>query len=143
MKVVLNNTNLTRERLRINRFTPPERIENVVPRRVRFLVVKGQKYISLKVEEVACFIVEGRITTAVTFNEERYLLNISLDKLEEEIDSRLFFRTNRATIINIDAFDYFENYFGGKLIVKLKKSMLEPIAISRVKAPSFKQWLDF
>ncbi len=141
MKIVLKNTNYTENRPRINRFIPEFNAKEVHLRE-RFLVVKGQKHISLKVGNVAYFIVESRITTAVTFSNERYLLNMSLDKLEEELDTKTFFRTNRSTIINIDAFDYFENYFGGKLIVKLKKSMLEPIPISRVKAPAFKQWLD-
>nr|WP_321454040.1 LytTR family DNA-binding domain-containing protein [uncultured Carboxylicivirga sp.] len=140
MKVYINNTHLQEDKFRINKYTP-DRIENA-NKRERFLVVKGHKHILLKAEDIAYFVVESRITTAVTFRDERFLLHVSLDKLEEELDNSLFYRANRSTIINIEAFDYFENYFNGKLMVKLKTKSIESITISRMKAPGFKEWLD-
>lgn len=141
MKVYLNNTSLPENRLRIKKYTP-ERKEHQIIYRERFLVIKGQRHILLKAEDIAYFVVESRITTAVTFKDEHFLIHVSLDKLEEELDNNMFFRANRSTIINIEAFDYFENYFNGKLMVKLKTKSIEPIIISRTKATTFKQWLD-
>ena len=141
MKVYLNNTSLPENRLRIKKYTP-ERKEHQIIYRERFLVIKGQRYILLKAEDIAYFVVESLITTAVTFKDEHFLIHVSLDKLEEELDNNIFFRANRSTIINIEAFDYFENYFNGKLMVRLKTKSIEPIIISRTKATTFKQWLD-
>ncbi len=110
--------------------------------RNRFLVSRGNKYLLLNIKNVAYFLYENKITYAVTFKKEYYTINKSMDSIEQEISTSLFFRTNRHTIINIDAFDYFECYFNGKLIVKLKNQISDPIQISKSKAPVFKHWLD-
>ncbi len=112
-----------------------------IPRK-GFLVSKRNRFFLLKVEDIAYFALDNKMTFAVTFNNEFFAISKSLEIIEKELDSNNFFRTNRNTIINLEAFDYFENYFNGKLIVKLKNSMSENIIISRAKATSFKLWLD-
>ncbi len=109
--------------------------------RKRFLISKGCRFFSVGVNDVACFIYEDRTTYALMFNGNKHILDMSLHKIEEELDPSLFFRTNRMSIINISAFNYFEYYLHGKLVVKLKTNVPVKILVSRCKAVAFKEWL--
>ncbi|WP_439185483.1 LytR/AlgR family response regulator transcription factor [Carboxylicivirga taeanensis] len=110
--------------------------------RKRFLVSKRDAFYKLGVEEVAYFYFDARVTFAVTYEGRQHILNQSLDKLEEELDPQMFFRSNRQTIINVDAIERFESYFSGKLVVKLVNNLHDKIMISRAKAGPFKEWMN-
>ena len=109
--------------------------------RKRFLVARGPAFFKLQVEEIAYFFSENRITTAVTFKNQNHVIDLPLESLEEELDPDVFFRANRQTIINIEAIRKIENYFGGKLKVLLIPPFQFEVAVSRLKAMAFKQWV--
>ncbi len=109
--------------------------------RKRFLIASGNKYYKINTSDIACFISENKVTTAITFTGERHVVDFSLDKLEEELDPDLYFRADRKTIIHIDLVSRFEDYFGSKLIVKLKNPVNDKITVSRLKASAFKVWV--
>lgn len=109
--------------------------------RKRFLVSGATSYFKLDADEVACFYTENRVTTAVTFKAKEYAIDLTIEKLEEQLDPDLFFRTNRSTIVHINAIRKFENHFGGKLILRLVHPFDQPITISRLKAAEFKNWV--
>ncbi|MCU4163547.1 LytR/AlgR family response regulator transcription factor [Carboxylicivirga caseinilyticus] len=110
--------------------------------RKRFLISKRDSFFKLPVEEIAYFYFESRVTFAVAFDGKQHILSHPLDKLEEELDPQMFFRTNRQTIVNIEAIDHFEAYFSGKLVVKLVNKLNDKIMISRGKAVQFKDWVN-
>lgn len=109
--------------------------------RKRFLIASGNKYYKINTSDIACFISENKVTTAITFTGERHVVDFSLDKLEEELDPDIYFRADRKTIIHIDLVSRFEDYFGSKLIVKLKNPVNDKITVSRLKASAFKVWV--
>ncbi len=90
---------------------------------------------------IACFVSESRVTSAVTWNGDRYVVDFSLDGLEEELDTEVWFRADRRTIVHIDLITRFEDYFGNKLVVKLKSPINDKITVSRLKASAFKMWV--
>jgi len=109
--------------------------------RKRFLISAGNRYYKLDTTDISCFESENRITTAVTWRGEKHVVDFSLDRLEEELDPDLFFRADRRTIIHIDLISRFEDYFGNKLIVRLKSPVNDKITVSRLKASAFKMWV--
>jgi DNA-binding LytR/AlgR family response regulator len=109
--------------------------------RKRFLITAGNKYFKLNTSDIACFTSENRITTAITYSNEKYVVDFSLDRLEEELDPDLFFRADRKNIIHIDLITRFEDYFGSKLVVRLKNPINDKITISRLRASAFKMWI--
>jgi len=109
--------------------------------RKRFLISGATSFFKLDVEDVAWFHTENRVTTAVTFQGKNHAVELTIEKLEEQLDPELFFRTNRSTIVHINAIRKFENHFGGKLILRLIHPFEEPIMISRLKATEFKEWV--
>jgi len=109
--------------------------------RKRFLVSKGAAFYKLPVEDIAYFFSENRITTAVTFNLQNHVVDFSLEALEEQLDPETFFRANRQVMINIQAIEKIENYFGGKLKVRLNPPFVNEVVVSRLKAMDLKDWV--
>ncbi len=109
--------------------------------RKRFLVSKGVAFYKLPVEDIAYFFSENRITTAVSFNRQNHVIDFSLETLEEQLDPETFFRVNRQMVVNIQSIEKIENYFGGKLKVRLNPMFENEIVVSRLKAVDFKDWV--
>ena len=112
--------------------------------RKRFLVAKADAYKQIPVEDIAFFMVEDKITMAVTFKNRQHIIDWTLSDLEEELNPDDFLRMNRQFIINLNAIDRVENYFNSKLIIKLVPGLKTPerIVVSREKATMVKNWLD-
>ena len=110
--------------------------------RKRFLISRRESFFKLDAKDVACFLFDARITYAITFENQRYVINQAVDRLENELDPEMFFRANRQTIINMEAIDRFESYFNGQLAIKLKNNVGDKILVSRIKASQFKEWLN-
>lgn len=109
--------------------------------RQRFLISGARNYYKLLVKDVAYFYSENRVTFAVDRQGKEHVVDFTLDKLEEELDPKCFFRANRSTTLHIDSVDSFEDYFGNKLSVLLTPKFKERITISRLKATAFKHWV--
>ncbi|RCW38872.1 LytTR family DNA-binding domain-containing protein [Marinilabilia salmonicolor] len=112
--------------------------------RKRFLVAKADAYKQIPVEDIAFFMVEDKITIAVTFKNRQHIIDWTLSDLEEELNPDDFLRMNRQFIINLNAIERVENYFNSKLIIKLITGLETPerIVVSREKATMVKNWLD-
>jgi two-component system LytT family response regulator len=107
----------------------------------RFLVKIGQSIKVIDVGEAAYFYTEDKITFVVIKEGKRYPVDYSLEKLEDMLDPRLFFRINRQIIVGLDAIK--EMYAYSKSRVKI---VLEPDAefnaiVSTERSPNFKKWL--
>lgn len=109
--------------------------------RTRFLIQGHSTYTSLDVSDIAYFYSESKITFAVTFAQKEYIINFSLEQLEDDLSKNDFFRLNRKYIANIKAIDSFADFFGGKLIVHFTIPMKETVTISRLKNSAFKEWM--
>lgn len=110
--------------------------------RKRFVIAGTTAYTTLEASDVAYFYTENRITYAISFDGKRHILDLTMEKLEEQLDPEQFFRANRSHILHCDSIRKFENYFGGKLIIRLIPPLNEQVTISRLKASEFKEWLD-
>jgi DNA-binding LytR/AlgR family response regulator len=110
--------------------------------RTRFLVSRGEMFVPLPVESVAFLFSRNRITSAVTFDGKRYVLDFTLDGLEDQLDPERFFRASRQFMVNIEAVSKVHTFFNGKLILETLPAHDEKITVSREKARVFKPWLD-
>lgn len=113
-----------------------------IPYRNRILVPVADGFLKLNIADVAFFQSSQKVTTAVTHNGQPHIVDITLEKLEEELDPQHFFRANRQFILHIEAIQRIETWFNGKLVVKTKPEAPEKIVISREKARNFKEWIN-
>ena len=111
--------------------------------RTRFLIYRADRFWSLQVSDIAYFYSENKMTFAVTRNNQEHVLDLSLNKLSEQLDPDRFFRANRQIILCIDAIDHAEPYFNGKISVTVRPPYKSKITISEEKLAAFKRWLNF
>ena len=111
--------------------------------RSRFLIPGNEKSYTLDVADIAYFYSENKITFAVTFTGQEHLIDLSLNKLSEQLNPDRFFRANRQILLSIQAITHIEPYFNGKIVVFVKPPHNSQITISEEKISQFKQWLNY
>ena len=77
-----------------------------------------------------------------TKENRNYLVDFSLDKVEEQIDPKKFFRINRSQIIQIDSIKEITMYSNSRLKIILNTYNEQDMIVSREKVTDFKNWLD-
>ena len=113
------------------------------PTKKRLLVQKGVEFIALKIEDIVLIYTQNRLVYAIDKEEKKYIVNKKLNQLEEELNSKKFFRANRQCIINIEFIRSFRSYERVKLIVDLNLTHLKfPVIISQENAASFRKWIS-
>jgi two-component system response regulator LytT len=109
--------------------------------RNRFLVKTGQKLISVDMDDVAYIFSDKGLSFIRTKQNQKYIIDYTMDEVEKMLSPQQFFRANRQFIINIDAVVAIHTWFNQKLKVEVKPETTEPVIISRDKAPAFKEWM--
>lgn len=107
----------------------------------RFLVKQGQRLIPVDISEIAFFYTEDKVSFIRSLNDQRYMVDYSLDELEELLDPEFFFRANRQFIISPRSLDGIHNHFNGKLKINLRPAAGDDVFVSRERAADFKKWL--
>ena len=112
-------------------------------RKERFLVKIGEHYKSIPASAINCFYINERCSFLFTDTAKSYPLDYSLDKIEQLIDSKLFFRINREFIVNFYAIRDMIAYSSSRLkIVIADWAEKEEIIVSRKRVADFKDWID-
>lgn len=111
--------------------------------RTRFLISAIDRFQTLEVEDIAYFYSENKITFAVTFSGQEHIVDLSLNKLSEQLDPDRFFRANRQIMLCVKAITRIEPYFNGKIVVFVKPPHKNQITVSEEKITSFKLWLNY
>lgn len=102
-------------------------------------VKDGERCWFVKLSEIRLFESVGNYAR-VFFGPNKPLILKSLNALEERLDSRIFFRTNRKHIVNLRMIDKVEPYFNGGLLLELKGG--EKIEVSRRQTLRFKEMMS-
>lgn len=108
----------------------------------RFTVKVGQHLKIINADEVECFYSENKGTYAATSDGRNYLLDTSLEQLEEELSPKVFFRISRKFYVNINHIGDIISYTNSRLQIKLKRFNEQEIIVSRERVKDFKLWLE-
>lgn len=121
-----------------------EELANKIPPRfrTRFLVTSGRHFYVIEIADVAYFYSEDKITFAVTKDGKRHVIDISLGKLEEQLDGKQFFRANRQFILSSESIRRIEPYNNNKLNIRVSPAFDGAISISKEKITLLKMWLN-
>ena len=101
----------------------------------QIFVRDGEKCWFVKIETIRLIESVGNYSK-IYFEQEKPLLQRSLNYLEEALDSQVFFRVNRQQIINLNYIEKMDTWFNGKLKLSLKTG--EQIEVSRRKSLEIK-----
>jgi two-component system, LytTR family, response regulator LytT len=109
--------------------------------RKRFLVKHGQKLVSVEVDEIAYFFSDGRLNFFKTFDNRKFVVDYTMDELNDMLDPDRFFRISRSFYISVNSVAQIHDYFGNRLILHLKPETDKEAIVSREKVTDFKTWL--
>ena len=109
--------------------------------RKRFLVKHAQKLVSVEVEEIAYFYSDGRLNFFKTHDNKKYVVDYTMDELEEMLDPNQYFRISRSFYVSVNCIDQIHDYFGNRLLLNLKPAVDKESIVSREKVTDFKKWM--
>ena len=107
----------------------------------RFTVKIGQHLKVINTEEIECFFSENKGTYIHTFKNRDYLIDSTLEILEQELDKKDFFRVSRKFIVPLKAIKEIQVYTNSRLKVILPSYKDDEVIVSREKVQDFKSWL--
>lgn len=108
----------------------------------RFVAKFGDQIKHIDVTEVAYFHAVDNEVFLITKENSRYIIDYSLEQINDLVDPQDFFRVNRSFIVHIEAIKKISKYFNSRLHLKLIPQTEEEVLISRVKVPEFMNWMD-
>ncbi|HVN20517.1 MAG TPA: response regulator [Dongiaceae bacterium] len=98
----------------------------------RLLVRSGDRLRIVPQAEVVYFSSDGGLTRLNT-RDRQYVLDPTLNELEERLDANLFFRISRAAIVNLDSVTEVRPLMGGIASVALNSGAVLEVSRRRVK----------
>ncbi len=110
--------------------------------RTRFLIAYCDRYLLITTTEIAYFISENKATYLNTHTGQRYLVDQSLEILEDELDPRSFFRLSRQLIVSLKSIRQIHQYFNSQLKIEIEPGMPDGVLISRDRSSQLKRWLN-
>lgn len=107
----------------------------------RFLIRTENKLNLVDVHNICCIYSEDGHTHLVDKSGKEYVIDFTLEKLEELLNPEFFFRINRKLTLNIDEIKSVEDYPNNRLIVELDHPVDLELVVSRNRVKDFKNWL--
>ena len=107
----------------------------------RFTIKIGQHLKVISIDEVECFYSENKGTYIHTLDNRDYLIEYTLEELEQELDPKEFFRVSRKFIIPVKATKEIVVYSNSRLKLILPSYKCEEVIVSREKVSEFKSWI--
>jgi len=108
----------------------------------RFIVSYGQKLKSIATEDVTYFYAAEKMVFLCNKEGKNFVIDQTLDKLENQLDPHLFFRINRKFLISISAIQEMHSYPKGRVKIELNPPCQYESIVSLEKASDFKKWLN-
>lgn len=107
-----------------------------------FLVHNRDKLIPLTAANIAWFYTAHELVYAGTMDNKQYIVDFTMEQLQQQLDPAVFFRANRQFIVQRSAIQEVDFYFNGRLALRVHPEAKEQILISKARVPEFKQWMN-
>lgn len=108
----------------------------------RFSIKVGQHLKLIAADDIECFYSENKGTYAYTSDGRNYLLDMSLEQLEPDLEPKVFFRVSRKFFVNVDAIKDMISYTNSRIQIKLKTFNEQDIIVARERVKDFREWLE-
>ena len=107
----------------------------------RFTIKIGQHIKMISTASIECFYSENKATNIHTIDNRSYLIDDTLDNLEEKLKPETFFRVSRKYVVNINAIKDIISYTNSRLKLILQSYSESEIIVSRERVRDFKNWI--
>ena len=107
----------------------------------RFTVKIGQHLKMISIDSIECIFSENKATHIHTTNNRSYVLEETLEQLEEKLDPDHFYRVSRKYFVNVNAIKDIISYTNSRLKIILRNFNEAEIIVSRERVKDFKEWI--
>lgn len=107
----------------------------------RFVVKVGDKIVIVNTENIAYFYSEDKSTFLVT-GDKQYIVDMSLDSVQEDVDPKRFFRISRNCLVAIDSIGNISKQQNSRLKITLIPKNNFEVIVSRFRINDFMNWLE-
>lgn len=108
----------------------------------RFVVKIGEHIHTIPTLNTAYFFSQEKATYLQTIEKNRFIIDYTLEQVEQLINPEQFFRINRKYLVSLEAVKDIVAYSNSRLRLILKHSDEMDAIVSRDKVQEFKKWLD-
>lgn len=108
----------------------------------RFVIKVGEHIRSIATDNILYFYSLEKATFLHTADDHNYVIDYSLEQVEDLVDPARFFKINRKYMITIEAIGDIITYSNSRLKIELKHSDDQDVIVAREKVKQFKSWLD-
>ena len=109
--------------------------------KTRFTIKIGQHLKVISTDEIECFFSENKGTYIHTFDNRNYLIESTLEILEQDLNPLNFYRISRKFIIPLKSIKEIVVYSNSRLKIILPSFKDEEVIVSREKVSAFKAWI--
>ena len=107
----------------------------------RYIVRFNDRIIPLKTSDIAYVYSEEKNNYLVTFDDQRYIIDSSLDVIGDELNPENFFRVSRSCIVSMKAIKSIIKQTGRLRIIATPDPSFE-MTVSRSRVDDFLEWLE-
>jgi len=108
----------------------------------KMILKQGAKHYLLDTKDIVYCYSKNKVVYIVDANNQKFVADKSLLRLEVELDPRSFFKANRTQIINFNFIRSFVTHERSKMKVEMKALTKDQIVvISQTRVNAFRQWI--
>lgn len=100
----------------------------------------GERIEFVELSRVTHFFASDKLTYASTPGKN-YVVDHTIQQLEQKLDPRKFIRIHRATLLNVDYIHELHAWFAGRMLVRLKDEKRTELSVSRDRVRTLKERL--
>jgi DNA-binding LytR/AlgR family response regulator len=107
----------------------------------RFIINAGAQIKLVHDNEIAYVFTTDKIVYIITFNNEKFIMDISLENFEKLLNPKLFFRINRQFIVSLKSIGKMKPASKQRIELSLVPATSYETITSFERTPQFKKWL--
>ncbi len=107
----------------------------------RFMVKVGEQIKTIHIERIKAFYSFDRATFIFTNDQHNYIVDYTLDQLEDMLDPARFFRVNRKYFLSLEACTKIYTWSNSRLKIEID-GIDDEVVVARERVGRFKEWLD-
>jgi len=108
----------------------------------RYIIRFNDRIVPIETSNIAYIYSEEKNNYLVTFDDQRYVIDSSLDLVMEEMNPEMFFRISRSCIVSMKAIESIIKQAGSRLRIVATPEPGFEMTVSRSRVDDFLKWLE-
>ena len=108
----------------------------------QYLVKVGERLYKIPVGEIQIFSSEDKCSYLIDSDGKKIIIDFSLEKIEQQVDPKMFFRINRKFLVHQNYVREMLVYSSSRLKLVMENYDSTDLIVARDRVNDFKTWMD-